>query len=182
MNDWLQEAGEGAMSGTAIKQAELTNLTFTIKTVSYHEFTDQKGNPGASYVGIIRIDGQDEDVEAWLGGVRVMAQIKAIIDRKAFPIRVKQTTIEKAYNLEAVSDGQAPVAAGKSALALYMKANQLSASEVLNILGAIVTEDVRQAWSDYIEKTMALNGTTENQVCTEILDLLRNQEQDIPFE
>jgi len=181
MTDWLQETGDAAAGGTAIKQAELTNLTFTIKSVQYHEFTDQKGNPGASYIGTIRIDGQEEDVEAWLGGIRVMAQMKEILRRNALPFRVKQVTIEKAYNLEMA--GNVPVNGnGKAALAAYMKANQLKASEVLATIGAPVGEDVKQSWSDYLEKVTSLNGITEDAACAEILDLLQKQPEDIPFE
>src|SRR3990172_7321089 len=132
MTDWLQQAGDEASSGTARKQIDLINQIFTLKGAVLHPFTDKKtGQPASSYIATIRLDGAEEDEEFWLGGVRVMGQVEAILAKGLLPIRVRHGSVAltngTAYNLELIN-GTAP-ASGKAALAAYMKANQLKASE-----------------------------------------------------
>src|SRR3990170_504718 len=66
---------------------------------------------GSSCPSIV-IEGQDEPVEAWLGGKGVIAQLGWEVEHGKFPIYVKQVLENKAYRLMKL-DGGAPVRSGK---------------------------------------------------------------------
>lgn len=111
---WLDESWEEGMHGDAIKQVDLVNLVFTIHSVELREYNDKDGKPGSAYMARIQLAGTVEQCDAWLGGVGVMPQIRSMVERKAFPIMVKQVTENKAYRLLAV-DGTSAVAPAPSA-------------------------------------------------------------------
>ena len=180
-NDWLQDAGDEASSGTARKQIDLVNLTFTLKGAVLHPYTDKKtGQPAASYIGTIRLDGAEEDEEFWLGGVRVMGQVESILAKGMLPIRLRHGSIAltngTAYNLELVSGNDAPAVRepiGKAALIAYMQRNAMTGSDVLRTLGVDPGGNPQQAWSDYIEKVIALDEVKdEDGACAMILKTL----------
>ena len=102
---------EDSMKGNAVKEAELVNLSFTIHSVDWREGV-KDGKPWSSYIASITIDGQDEPVEAWLGGKGVIAQLGWEVEHGKFPIYVKQVLENKAYRLMKL-DGVAPVRSGK---------------------------------------------------------------------
>lgn len=107
MSEWLEEAWKG----NAMKQAELTNLTFTIHSVELRIFTDKEtGKDREAYIARITLAGDDETIDAWLGGVGVLSQMRAIIERKAFPITVKQVKQDNAYKLISMEQVNLPVA------------------------------------------------------------------------
>ena len=107
----FDDAWEDSMKGTAVKEAELVNLSFTIHSVEWREGV-KDGKPWSSYIGSITFDGEKESVEAWLGGKGVMAQLRWLVDNGKFPVHVKETLENKAYKL-VLLDGAvaAPVAA-----------------------------------------------------------------------
>src|SRR3989304_2587516 len=102
---------EDSMKGNAVKEAELVNLSFTIHSVDWREGV-KAGKPWSSYIASITIDGQDEPVEAWLGGKGVIAQLTWELGHGKFPIRVKQVLENKAYKLVKVV-GAVPATSGK---------------------------------------------------------------------
>ena len=106
----FDDAWEDSMKGTAVKEAELVNLSFTIHSVEWREGV-KDGKPWASYIGSITFDGEKEPVEAWLGGKGVMAQLRWLVDNGKFPVHVKETLENKAYKLVLLDDqGIAPPA------------------------------------------------------------------------
>src|SRR3990167_6955689 len=107
--NWLDEAWEEGMHGEAMKQADLVNLVFTIHSVELREWeSDKDGKAGSAYMARIQVAGSLEQCDAWLGGVGVMPQVRTMVERKAFPVMVKQVTENKAYRLLLV-DGAVPV-------------------------------------------------------------------------
>ena len=94
----FDDAWEDSMKGQAVKEAELVNLSFTIYSVEWREGV-KDGKPWASYIASIALDGQDETVEAWLGGKGVIAQLNWLVSNGKFPVHVKQTLENKAYKL-----------------------------------------------------------------------------------
>ena len=108
----FDDAWEESMKGTAVKEAELVNLSFTIHSVNWQEGVNE-GKPWASYIGSITFDGEKEPVEAWLGGKGVIAQIAWLVDNQKFPVRVKHTLENKAYKL-VLLDGAGPAVAPPS--------------------------------------------------------------------
>jgi len=180
-NDWLQEAGDEASGGKARKQKDLINLTFTLKSAVLHHGKDPKTDePTVSYIGTIRLDGAEEDEEFWLGGVRVMGQVESILAKGMLPIRLRHGSIAltngTAYNLELVGGNDAPAVRepiGKAALIAYMQRNAMTGSDVLKALGVDSGGNPQQAWSDYIEKVIALDGVKdEDGACAMILKTL----------
>ena len=106
--NYLDQAWEEGMHGEAMAQADLVNLVFTIHSVELREW-EKDGKPGSAYMARIQIAGSLEQCDAWLGGVGVTPQVRAMIARDAFPMMVKQVTENKAYRLLTVA-GAAPVA------------------------------------------------------------------------
>ena len=109
----FDDAWEDSMKGTAVKEAELVNLSFTIHSVNWQEGVNE-GKPWASYIGSITFDGEKEPVEAWLGGKGVIAQIAWLVDNKKLPVRVKHTLENKAYKLVLLDALTAPFPAPPS--------------------------------------------------------------------
>lgn len=196
-NDWLEEAGDAASGGEARKQIELINRTFTLRSAVLHPFTDKKtGLPASSYIAVIRVDGESEDCECWLGGVRVMGQVATILERGLLPIRLFHGSVAltngTAYNLELAGDVPTETVTTapthKAALAAYMKANGVKASDILRANEVMVSEgdDVAALWSDFVEKATVLGGINEEELCRQILSELQAQAQAdasaIPFE
>ena len=99
----FDDVWEDSMKGTAVKEAELVNLSFTIHSVEWREGV-KDGKPWASYISSITFDGETEPVEAWMGGKGVMAQLRWLVENGKFPAHVKETLENKAYKLVLLDD------------------------------------------------------------------------------
>jgi len=111
----FDDAWEDSMKGTAVKEAELVNLSFTIHSVEWREGV-KDGKPWASYISSITFDGETEPVEAWMGGKGVMAQLRWLVENGKFPAHVKETLENKAYKLVLLDEAAAaPTTAPSSA-------------------------------------------------------------------
>ena len=99
----FDDAWEDSMKGTAVKEAELVTLSFTIHSVEWREGV-KDGKPWASYISSITFGGETEPVEAWMGGKGVMAQLRWLVDNGKFPVHVKETLENKAYKLVLLDD------------------------------------------------------------------------------
>ena len=178
--DELAEVDEQTKAEGRIKTVELVNLAFTLKGYTIEDKTkdgvpvlDAMGNQEVSYVGHIVLDGEEH--EAWLDGQTVRPQLQKIRERNAFPVKVKLTMDGKRYVLRVV-DNDAPAVRepiGKAALIAYMQRNAMTGSDVLRAVGVDPGNNPQQAWSDYIEKVIALDGVKdEGGACSMILKTL----------
>lgn len=191
MTDWLKEAGDEAM-GEAMKQIDLVNMSFTIHGAELRNFKDKDGKPGSAYMGTISLDGQEEYINAWLGGVRVMSQMAAIV-KHGFPIHVKQVMVEKAYDLEMLAES--PVTrterphSGQQGFAAYLREQEMNGNEALQALGVAVasTETASGVFKGLLQQTMSEHGCSEDSAYDLLLGRLRAsaataEDGDIPFE
>mgnify|MGYP001598350653 CR=1 FL=1 len=73
-----------------IKSVELINASFKLLAAEYHERTDEQTKEvSRSYVATIQTAEMAEPEEAWLNGVIVLAQIRALLDNGMLPANVK---------------------------------------------------------------------------------------------
>ncbi len=194
--DKLNEMSKELKGADRIKTASLINIKFVVKGYTVEDGEDREGNPKTSYVAHIILDGEEH--EAWLDGVHVRQQLRMAKDEDAFPCLVKLEKDEMRYVLRFLESGDngttaAPLRASthKAALGAYMKRHNIDAVSVLSFLGAPVPvgDNVRQAWSDYIEKMMAVGGANdEDDACrmmlatlTEAREAAQPDEEEIPF-
>lgn len=100
MDDWLKKSWEeGRQGADTVKTAALVNRTFTIHKVEPVEFRDQQGEQTWDYVGTITLDGEQETVRAWLGGVGVKEQLADMERNRRLPQRVTMSKNGQAYEL-----------------------------------------------------------------------------------
>ena len=179
--DELNTVAEETKGGDRVKTADLVNLSFTINGYTIEDKNNKDGTPAVddmgvrlvSYVGHIVLDGEDRD--AWLDGTTVRPQLQKIRERNAFPVKVKLIKDEQRYVLRLLEDDAPAVREpiGKAALIAYMQRNAMTGSDVLRALGVDPGDSPQQAWSDYIEKVIALDGVKdEDGACAMILKTL----------
>jgi hypothetical protein len=92
-----------------LEQKQLLGKTFCINGVRL--VTTKFGQ---RHIAVVRLQDSDEDIECWLGGVRVDRQLSALQQEEAFPVWVKlgqdQTIEGEPYILEAPDQPMAPPA------------------------------------------------------------------------
>ncbi len=79
-----------AASGDVIATSELLDRTFTI--ISHEQITtgfkDKNDNPKVTNIAVIKFEGEDEEIRAWLGGVQLNRQLHTMSAKGHLPLRV----------------------------------------------------------------------------------------------
>ena len=95
INDTLEGAFREGTEGTALKQVEFLNMTFTIQSARLHTYqSKQTDQEEQDYIASIILDGTSEAQEAWLGGVGVKPQVAKLIADGLLPVRVKMIKVQ----------------------------------------------------------------------------------------